>query len=93
VKIPGMTNLEEIDPADEERTYRRQPIRNRVLVASAGSIMHFVMAFVLAWVAPGAGGSAVGHGRRDRGVHPFSGLARTPAQSGGIGEGGPGPPR
>ncbi len=51
VKIPGMTNLEEIDPADEARTYRQQPFHNRIIVASAGSFMHFVMAFVLAWAA------------------------------------------
>jgi len=51
VKIPGMTNLEEIDPSDEARTYRQQPFRKRILVASAGSIMHFAMAFVLAWTA------------------------------------------
>jgi membrane-associated protease RseP (regulator of RpoE activity) len=50
VKIPGMTNLEEIDPADEPRTYRKQPFHRRIIVASAGSIMHFVLAFVLAWV-------------------------------------------
>jgi hypothetical protein len=25
VKIPGMTNLEEVDPADEARSYRQQP--------------------------------------------------------------------
>ncbi|MDA8357167.1 MAG: site-2 protease family protein [Actinomycetota bacterium] len=49
VKIPGMTNLEEVDVGDEPRTYRRQPFRNRILVASAGSIMHFVMAFLLAY--------------------------------------------
>ena len=51
VKIPGMTNLEEIDPADEARTYRQQPFRNRILVACAGSFMHFVMA-----LRPGLGG-------------------------------------
>jgi membrane-associated protease RseP (regulator of RpoE activity) len=51
VKIPGMTNLEEVDPGDEARTYRQQPFRKRILVASAGSIMHFVMALVLAWIA------------------------------------------
>lgn len=51
VKIPGMSNLEQVDPADEPRTYRQKPFRNRVLVASAGSIMHYVMAFVVAWVA------------------------------------------
>ena len=47
VKIPGMTNLEQVDPADELRTYRQQPFRRRVLVASAGSIMHYVIALVL----------------------------------------------
>jgi len=50
VKIPGMTNLEEVDPADEARTYREQPFHARLLVAVAGSAMHFLMAFVLLWV-------------------------------------------
>ena len=49
VKIPGMTNLEEIDPADEARTYRQPPFHKRIIVACAGSFMHFVMAFLLAW--------------------------------------------
>lgn len=47
VKIPGMTNLEEVDPADEARSYRQQPFHARLLVAVAGSAMHFLMAFVL----------------------------------------------
>ena len=50
VKIPGMTNLEEVDPADEARTYREQPFHARLLVAVAGSAMHFLMAFVLLFV-------------------------------------------
>ena len=50
VKIPGMTNLEEVDPADEARTYREQPFHARLLVAVAGSAMHFLMALVLLWV-------------------------------------------
>jgi membrane-associated protease RseP (regulator of RpoE activity) len=50
VKIPGMTNLEEVDPADEDRLYREQPFHARLLVAVAGSAMHFLMAFVLLWV-------------------------------------------
>lgn len=50
VKIPGMTNLEEVDPEDEPRTYRQQPFHARLLVAVAGSAMHFLMAFVLLWV-------------------------------------------
>lgn len=49
VKIPGMTNLEEIDPADEPRSYRQQPFHKRIAVACAGSFMHFVMAFLLAY--------------------------------------------
>ena len=49
VKIIGMTNTEEVDPADEPRTYRQQPFRNRLMVALAGSFMHFVMAFILLW--------------------------------------------
>ena len=50
VKIPGMTNLEEVRPEDEARTYREQPFHARLLVAVAGSAMHFLMAFVLLWV-------------------------------------------
>ncbi len=47
VKIPGMTSMEEVDPADEPRTYRQAPFRNRLAVAVAGSTMHFLIAFVL----------------------------------------------
>ena len=49
VKIIGMSNTEEVNPADEARTYRQQPFHNRLMVALAGSFMHFVMAFVLLW--------------------------------------------
>ena len=49
VKIIGMSNLDEVDPADEPRTYRQQPFHNRLLVAVAGSAMHAVMALVLLW--------------------------------------------
>jgi membrane-associated protease RseP (regulator of RpoE activity) len=47
VKIPGMTAMEEVDPADEARTYRQAPFHNRLAVAVAGSTMHFAIAFVL----------------------------------------------
>ncbi len=50
VKIPGMTNLEQVDPVDEPRSYRQQPFHRRILVASAGSIMHYVIAIVLGLV-------------------------------------------
>jgi membrane-associated protease RseP (regulator of RpoE activity) len=47
VRIIGMSNLEEIDPADEERTYRSKPYWRKLTVAVAGSTMHFLMAFAL----------------------------------------------
>lgn len=50
VKILGMNNLEEVDPADEGRTYRQAPFRSRVGVAVAGSAMHFLIALVLLFV-------------------------------------------
>ncbi|MEA2716601.1 MAG: hypothetical protein QOI99_918 [Actinomycetota bacterium] len=48
VKIIGMSNLERgIDPVDEPRTYRQQSYPKRVLVAVAGVVTHFVVAFLL----------------------------------------------
>src|SRR5699024_6450048 len=51
VKIVGMTNLEDVDPADEARTYRQKSFGQRVAVAVAGSTMHFLMALALIVVA------------------------------------------
>jgi membrane-associated protease RseP (regulator of RpoE activity) len=47
VRIIGMSNLDEVDPADEERTYRAKPYRHRLGVAVAGSTMHFLIATLL----------------------------------------------
>jgi len=46
VRIMGMTNLDDIDPAEEHRTYRSQPYWQRMMTISAGSAMHFLMAAV-----------------------------------------------
>jgi len=46
VRIMGMTNLDEIDPSEEERTYRSQPYWQRMMTICAGSAMHFFMALV-----------------------------------------------
>ena len=52
VRIIGMSNMEtDVSPEDEPRTYRQQSYPKRVLVASAGSIMHLLQAFVLLFVA------------------------------------------
>ncbi|HLN05704.1 MAG TPA: M50 family metallopeptidase [Acidimicrobiales bacterium] len=47
VRIVGMTMLEDVDPSDEARSYRQASFPRRVLVASAGSGMHVIIAFVL----------------------------------------------
>jgi membrane-associated protease RseP (regulator of RpoE activity) len=47
VRIIGMSSIDEVDPADEARTYRQQSYPKRLLVITAGSIMHMIIAFVL----------------------------------------------
>jgi membrane-associated protease RseP (regulator of RpoE activity) len=84
VKIPGMTNLEEIDPADEARTYRQQPFHKRIIVASAGSFMHFVMAFILAWVTLVFVGAQTNSQLVIAAVTPFAGQHLNPAQRAGL---------
>lgn len=46
-RIVGMNNLEEVDAADEARTYRQAPLWRRLLIDVAGSAMHFVIALVV----------------------------------------------
>lgn len=50
VKIVGMNNLDEVEPADEARAYRQGRFRDRFGVAVAGSAMHFVQALVLIFI-------------------------------------------
>jgi membrane-associated protease RseP (regulator of RpoE activity) len=47
VRIIGMNNMDEVPPADEARTYRQQTYPRRMLVISAGSLMHMMIAVVL----------------------------------------------
>ena len=49
-RILGMNNLEEVDPADEPRTYRQAPLGRRLSVALAGSAMHFLIAVMVLFV-------------------------------------------
>ena len=50
VKVIGMNNLDEVDPADEGRTYRQASYPRRMAVAVAGSTMHFAQALLLLFV-------------------------------------------
>lgn len=50
VRILGMSNLEEVDPADEDRTYRSKPYLKRLPVILAGPFANFAIALVLLFV-------------------------------------------
>ena len=47
VRIIGMNRMDEVEPGDEARSYRQQSFPKRLLVISAGSIMHIMIAIVL----------------------------------------------
>jgi len=50
VRIIGMNNLDDVDPGDEDRAYRVKSFPRRLLVVSAGSAMHFMMAIILIFI-------------------------------------------
>jgi len=47
VRIIGMNRMDEVESGDEARSYRQQSFPKRLLVISAGSIMHILIAIVL----------------------------------------------
>ena len=47
VRIIGMNNLDETDPQDEDRAYRSKSFPKRLLVITAGSLMHAIIALAL----------------------------------------------
>lgn len=47
VRIIGMNNLDEVEPEDEPRAYRSKSYPRRLLVITAGSLMHMLIAFTL----------------------------------------------
>ena len=82
VKIIGMHNLDEVDPADESRTYRQKPFWRRLSVAVAGSTVHFILAFLLLFTL----NSFVGVVKPDLQVGAISKLetGQSPAQEAGF---------
>jgi membrane-associated protease RseP (regulator of RpoE activity) len=50
VRIIGMTNLEEVDPDDEPRTYRQQTTGKRLMVILAGVTVNLAIAFLIFFV-------------------------------------------
>ncbi|HEX7521420.1 MAG TPA: site-2 protease family protein [Acidimicrobiia bacterium] len=55
-RIIGMSNLEDVDPADEARTFRQAPFKDRIVVVLAGVTVNFVLALLLFFAV------VVGHG-------------------------------
>jgi membrane-associated protease RseP (regulator of RpoE activity) len=47
VKVVGMNPMEEVDPADEGRTYREKPFWKKSIVVLAGVGMNFLIAFLI----------------------------------------------
>ncbi len=84
VKIPGMTWADELPAELEPRTYRAASYPRQVLFAGAGSLMHGVMALVLAWASlslvglPSPSHVAIGS------FTPWDGHARNAAQLAGL---------
>src|SRR3974377_2311338 len=70
----------ELDPSDEPRSYVNQSTSKRVLVASAGSIVHVLLALILAFFALWLTGESV-NGRYIE-VNPVS--KTSPAYVGGL---------
>lgn len=84
VKVPGMTWADDIEPALEARTYRSATYPRKVLFASAGSLMHLVMALVLAWSSFTFIGSASPSSIGIAGFETWPGSVPTPAQVAGL---------
>jgi membrane-associated protease RseP (regulator of RpoE activity) len=83
VRITGFTVLEDVSDEDEPRAYRQQPFWKRIIVGSAGSAMHFLIAFVLALIAVFSFGVA-SNNQQVMALDHWAGVAHTPAQLGGL---------
>jgi membrane-associated protease RseP (regulator of RpoE activity) len=47
VRIIGMNRMDDVEPGDESRAYRQKSFPRRILVISAGSLMHLMIAVTL----------------------------------------------
>ncbi len=83
VRITGFTVLEDVAAEDEHRTYRQQPFWKRIIVASAGSAMHFIIALALALIVVFAFG-VPSRNVSVASVEKWPGVAQTPAARAGI---------
>jgi membrane-associated protease RseP (regulator of RpoE activity) len=80
VRIIGMNNMDDVPPADEARTYRQKSYPRRMLVISAGSLMHLLIAVVLLFAIFSTRGDLVERAGAEVGVVEQGG----PAEAAGI---------
>jgi membrane-associated protease RseP (regulator of RpoE activity) len=83
VRITGFTSTEEVAAEDEPRAYRQQPFYKRIVVASAGSAMHFLIAIVLALIVVLTFGMP-SNNIAISSVEKWPGVAQTPAAIAGL---------
>ena len=78
VRVIGMNNLEDVDPADEPRTYRAASYGRRMVMILAGVTINLILAFLLTFA------FLVGHGPQRITTDVGSVLAGSPAAEAGI---------
>jgi membrane-associated protease RseP (regulator of RpoE activity) len=85
VRIIGMNRMDDVEPADEARTYRQATFPRRLLVISAGSIMHILIAIALLFVVYSTQGELTAQDEPQ--VIVAAASAGLPAQNAGIRDG------
>ncbi|HVV35815.1 MAG TPA: M50 family metallopeptidase [Acidimicrobiales bacterium] len=84
VRVIGMNNLEEVAPEDESRTYRAKSYFQRVRFAVAGSVTHFLMAYLLMVALLAGVGVAATTTTLDRVIHRNTDGSFSPAYAVGM---------
>lgn len=80
VRIVGMNNLDPVEPGDEQVAYSSKPYRWRLLVITAGSLMHMIIAILIMMFVYTTGGRYQESGE----VRVFAVTASSPADIAGI---------
>jgi membrane-associated protease RseP (regulator of RpoE activity) len=80
VRIIGMNNMDDVPPEDESRTYRSKSYPRRMLVITAGSLMHMLIAIALLFTVYVVDGETV----RADGVEVRQLLDASPAADAGL---------
>ncbi|MEX2100558.1 MAG: M50 family metallopeptidase [Acidimicrobiia bacterium] len=83
VRIIGMSSLEEVDPDDEPRTFRKGSTKHRLIVILAGVTVNLILAWLLFFVAAaGAGQEYIGPSTTVDGVVKQSAAAKADLRPG-----------